>query len=79
MGGARNCSFISAHFLLSAHFLAAQTYKRMRLITRVYGIAILGGNNGKNRSILDEYLKNPPSVSCYEPFYIKENFTQLSD
>ena len=38
MGGARNRSFISAHFLLSAYFLAAQTYKCMRLITRVYGI-----------------------------------------
>ena len=38
MGGARNCSFIGAHFLLSAYFLAAKTYKRMRLITRAYGI-----------------------------------------
>ena len=38
MGDARNRYFISAHFLLSAYFLAAQTYKRMRLITRVYSI-----------------------------------------
>ena len=42
MGGARNRSFISAHFLLSAYFVAAQTYKRMRLITRVYGIYAVG-------------------------------------
>ena len=38
MGGARNRFFKSAHFLLSAYLLVAQTYKRMRLITRVYGI-----------------------------------------
>ena len=37
MGGAVNCSFISAHFLLSTYFLTAQTYKCMCLITRVYG------------------------------------------
>ena len=37
MGSAINRSFISAHFLLSAYFLTVQTYKRMRLITRVYG------------------------------------------
>ena len=37
MGGAINRSFISAHFLLSLYFLTAQTYKHMRLITRVYG------------------------------------------
>ena len=37
MGGAINRSLISAHFLLSAYFLTVQTYKRMRLITRVYG------------------------------------------
>ena len=36
MGGAINCSFISTQFLLSAYFLTAQTYKHMRLITRVY-------------------------------------------
>ena len=29
---------ISAHSLLSAYFLTTYTYKRMRLITRVYGI-----------------------------------------
>ena len=31
-------TFISAHPLLSAYFLTSYTYKRMRLITRVYGI-----------------------------------------
>ena len=30
---------ISAHSLLSAYFLAVYSYKRMRLTTRVYGIA----------------------------------------
>ena len=39
MGGAINHSFISAHFLLSVYFLTAQTYKRMCLITRIYGIS----------------------------------------
>ena len=38
MGGATKHSFISAYFLLSAYFLTAQSYKRMRLTTRVYGI-----------------------------------------
>jgi hypothetical protein len=38
VGGAINRSFTSAHFSISAYFLTAQTYKRMRLITRVYGI-----------------------------------------
>ena len=42
MGGAINRPFISAHFLLSAYFLTAQTYKRMHLITRVYGICKCG-------------------------------------
>ena len=37
MGGAINRSFISAQFSISAYFLTVQTYKRMRLITRVYG------------------------------------------
>ena len=37
MGGATKRSFISAYFLLSAYFLTAQSYKRMRLTTRVYG------------------------------------------
>ena len=41
MGGAINRSFISAHFLLSAYFLTVQTYKRMRLITRVYSTYIV--------------------------------------
>ena len=40
MGGAINRCFISAHLLLSAYFLTAQTYKCMRLTTRVYGIYI---------------------------------------
>ena len=42
MGGAINRCFISAHLLLSAYFLTAQTYKCMRLTTRVYGIYIYG-------------------------------------
>ena len=37
MGGAINHSLICAHFSISAYFLTAQTYKRMRLTTRVYG------------------------------------------
>ena len=40
MGGANNRSLISAHFCISAYFLTAETYKRMRLTTRVYGICI---------------------------------------
>ena len=40
MGSATKRSFISAYFLLSAYFLTAQSYKRMRLTTRVYGICI---------------------------------------
>ena len=40
MGGANNRSLISAHFCISAYFLTAETYKRMRLTTRVYGINI---------------------------------------
>ena len=39
MGGANNRSLISAHFCISAYFLTAETYKRMRLTTRVYGIS----------------------------------------
>ena len=35
--GAIDRSFISAHFSINAYFLTAQTYKRMRLTTRVYG------------------------------------------
>ena len=38
MGGANNRSLISAHFFISAYFLTTETYKRMRLTTRVYGI-----------------------------------------
>ena len=40
MGGTIDRSFtcISAHFLLSAYFLTAQTCKRMCLITQVYGM-----------------------------------------
>ena len=37
MGGANNRSLISAHFCITAYFLTAETYKRMRLTTRVYG------------------------------------------
>ena len=37
MGGANNRSFTSAHFCISAYFLTAETYKLMRLTTRVYG------------------------------------------
>ena len=37
MGSANNRSLISAHFCISAYFLTAETYKRMRLTTRVYG------------------------------------------
>ena len=40
MGGAINRSFMSAHFLLSTYFLTVQTYKRIRLITQVYGTVI---------------------------------------
>ena len=40
MGDAINRSFISTHILLSAYFLTAQTYKHMRLITRVYGMIV---------------------------------------
>ena len=40
MGGATKRSFISTYFLLSAYFLTAQSYKRMRLTTRVYGIKL---------------------------------------
>ena len=38
MGSAINHFFISTHFLLSTYFLTVQTYKRMHLITRVYGM-----------------------------------------
>ena len=34
---ANNRSLISAQFCISAYFLTAETYKRMRLTTRVYG------------------------------------------
>ena len=40
MGGAIKRSLISAYFLLSAYFLTTQSYKRMRLTTRVYGITL---------------------------------------
>ena len=39
MGGANNRSPISAHFCISAYFLTAETYKRMRLTTQVYGMS----------------------------------------
>jgi thiol:disulfide interchange protein len=38
VGGAINLSVISAHFTQGTYFLIAQTYKRIHLITRVYGI-----------------------------------------
>ena len=38
VGGAISRSLISAHFSISAYFLTVQTYKRMRLTIRVYGI-----------------------------------------
>ena len=40
MGGGNNRSLISAHFCMSAYFLTAETYKRMRLTTQVYGIVV---------------------------------------
>ena len=46
MGGANNRSLISAHFCISAYFLTAETYKRMRLTTRVYGSMIRGCSGG---------------------------------
>ena len=51
MGGAINRSFINAHFLLSIYFLTAQTYKRMCLITRVYGMCSMPISNQKNGSL----------------------------
>ena len=45
MGSAINSSLISAHFSISAYFLTFQTYKCMRLTTRVYGIKILADLN----------------------------------
>ena len=41
MGGATNRS------LISAYFLTAETYKRMRLTTRVYGIQLMHANDVK--------------------------------
>ena len=41
MGSGINRAFISAHFLLSAYFVTAQTYKHMCSITRVYGSFVL--------------------------------------
>ena len=38
MGGANNRSLISAHFCISVYFLTAETYKHMRLTTRVYSM-----------------------------------------
>ena len=50
MGGANNRSLISAHFCISAYFLTAETYKRMRLTTRVYGSK--NGDKGQGSSLL---------------------------
>ena len=41
VGCAINHSLVSAHFSISAHFLATQTYKRMCLSTWVYGITTM--------------------------------------
>ena len=46
VGGSTNgrCYFITAHFLLSACFITVQIYKRMLLITQVYGMYNSMGN-----------------------------------
>ena len=41
MGSANNRCLISAHFCISAYFLTVETYKRMRLTIRAYGILYL--------------------------------------
>ena len=64
MGGANNRSLISAHFCISAYFLTAETYKRMRLTTRVYGIYVytcksqVCGRWPKHLRYTDDYGKN---------------------
>ena len=52
VGGANNRSLISAHFCISAYFLTAETYKCMRLTTRVYGSIT---DSQKQR---DDFVKN---------------------
>lgn len=65
------------HLLVTRVGLRA-TINRRIIDSVSYNIAVLGGNNsydGKIHSILDEYLKIPPSVSCYEPYYITKFHT----
>ena len=66
MGGANNRSLISAHFCISAYFLTAETYKRMRLTTRVYGIMFVCMyklNNSSNIMFVCMYkLKNSSNM-----------------
>ena len=60
MGGATKRSFISAYFLLNACFLTAQSYKCMRLTTRVYGntsVSKIGGGGGGGL-----YSPPPPQI-----------------
>ena len=54
MGGAINCSLVSAHFSISAYFLTAHTYKRMRLTIWVYGIWI-GKRQGWRNKVRDQH------------------------
>ena len=56
MGGATKRSLISAYFLLSAYFLTAQSYKRMRLTTRVYGIIIVNFASAKLTAVASTEL-----------------------
>ena len=61
MGGANNRSLISAHFCISAYFLTAETYKRMRLTTRVYGIRVLCTIiNLQKKNPLMKHIRNVP-------------------
>ena len=60
MGGAIMCSLISAYFLLSTYFLTTQSYKRMRLTTRVYGISQLSLTLKMVKQILYDLL----TVAC---------------
>ena len=56
--------------------VGVRTSINRRIIDSVsFEIAILAGNNpydGNKRSTLDAYLKIPPSVSHYEPQYVRE-------
>ena len=57
MGGANNRSLISAHFCISAYFLTAETYKRMRLTTRVYGTDLHTCQPVKKKNVEQNLLK----------------------